>query len=347
MPLLDAASALAHTGSLLSPNDEIVAPYDLEVSNASSTGYRSLSSVADIKNANAAPFTVDYSQVTRVHIINGMGVTLGDSIIGLTALMAIKRRHPQIEWTIYRPGLAPAHVSDLYKLATPIFGSMINLPFKLNLLPADELQIDLGNHLFWPNFSSMPMIDFFLWALGATPNDFDANQKSNSWLRQLSTPPLDAEYRCNEYSLLCPTASTPVRSMPAFFQKQAVSALWEKYRLPVLGFGSIDHSQYRDISDVCKDTPAFVTWIKNARALLTTDTSAVHIAAGFGVPTLGIFTTISSALRVRDYRNCTAIDLPLSSIQGVHASSFKSDLEAVRDAYRELSTESLALKLPG
>src|ERR1700759_5111371 len=122
MTILDEVSALTNIGSLLSRDGEIVASYDLEVSDEAAEGYRALSAVQAIKNANVAPFEVDYARLTRVHVINGMGVTLGDSIIGLTALVAIKRRHPGISFVIYRPSRAPAYVKQLYELAAPIFG---------------------------------------------------------------------------------------------------------------------------------------------------------------------------------------------------------------------------------
>lgn len=345
MPILDATSALTHAGSLLSAANEIVAPYDLEVSGALAEGYRPLLSVEQIRNSSARPFVQDYSRVARVHVLNGMGVTLGDSVIGLTAITAIKRCYPQLSFVIYRPRLAPLHVSEFYELAAPLIGTLVNLPVKLESLPPDEFQIDLGNHLFWPNFSSMPMIDFFLWALGVNPEDFDARDKSNQWLNNLPIPTLHVDVRPREYSLFCPTASTPIRSMPSSFRVHAVDALWNKYRLPILGFGRVEHPKYRDISDLCKTTAAFIAWIKNARALLATDTAAIHIAAGFSIPTLGLFTTIASRLRVRDYPACVAIDLPARGIQGVHASGRPVDVEIIERAYRTLALQNWVLKL--
>src|SRR5580700_2736403 len=97
--LLAAASALTNPGSLLSPHGEIVAPYDLEVSDSAAEGYRALGLSNGICNAAMAAFNPDYATQTCVHVINGMGVTLGDSVIGLTALTAIKARFPHISFT--------------------------------------------------------------------------------------------------------------------------------------------------------------------------------------------------------------------------------------------------------
>ncbi len=343
IPLLDAASALTNPGSLLSADNHIVAPYDLEISDARAEGYRPLSVVNAIRNRQAAPFAIDYSSVERVHVINGMGVTLGDSVIGITALMAIKRRHPRLAWVLYRPAFAPLYVNELYELAAPLVGSIERLPLDMATLSPEDFYIDTGNHLFWESFASMPMIDFFLWALGVTPDDIDARFKSNDWLKRVDVPVRRIQ---SGYTLFCPTASTPIRSMPAFFWTEAVNALWQKYRLPVLGFGQVDHPEYRDIGSLSNNTAAFIGWIKHARALLTTDSSAVHIAAGFDIPTLSIFTSIASALRVRDYRYCVAIDLPTASLDGVQASGRRADVERVERAYRDMATEDWAARLP-
>ncbi|WP_434116254.1 glycosyltransferase family 9 protein [Paraburkholderia caffeinilytica] len=343
MTILDEVSALTNAGSLLSRDGEIVASYDLEVSDVTAEGYRALSAVQAIKNANVAPFEVDYSRLTRVHVINGMGVTLGDSIIGLTALAAIKRQHPGISFVIYRPSRAPAYVKQLYELAAPMLGAVVDLPVDVDSLPDDELRIDLGNHLFWPNFSSMPMVDFFLWALGIPPDDVGPDHKSNDWLKRVNLPALSTEWTSKEYALLCPTASTPVRSIPNSFRAEAVNRLWEKFHLPVLGFGEVDHQHYMDISSLSVDTAAFLAWVKNARFLVTSDTAAVHIAAGFDVPTVAFFTTIPPELRVRDYASCTAIDLSLTELQGVQASGRAGDLEIVDRAYQKLIASNWAL----
>jgi hypothetical protein len=345
MTILDEVSALTNAGSLLSRDDEIVASYDLEVADLPAEGFRALSAVPAIKNANAAPFEVDYSRLTRVHVINGMGVTLGDSIIGITALAAIRRQHPAVSFVVYRPARAPEYVRQLYELAAPILGTVVDLPVDVDSLPDDELQIDMGNHLFWPNFSSMPMIDFFLWALGFAPADVSPDHKSNDWLQRLALPALSGTWSSKAYTLLCPSASTPVRSIPHAFRAEAVTRLWETFHLPVLGFGEVDHPHYTNIEGLSADTAAFLVWVKHARFVVTSDTAAVHIAAGFDVPTVAFFTTITSELRVRDYPSCRAINLPLPELQGIQASGRESDLEIVERAYQKLNADDWALAL--
>ena len=54
--------------------------------------------------------------------------------------------------------------------------------------------------------------------------------------------------------------------------------------------------------------------------MIGTDSSAVHLAAGFNVPTLAGFASINPGLRVRDYPSCTAVDLRTPLTDGLHTS---------------------------
>lgn len=337
--LLDDAAALTNPGSLLSPPDEIVAPYDLEVSDSPAADYRALGLSNGICNAALAEFNPDYAASSRVHVINGMGVTLGDSVIGLTALIAIKARFPHISFTIYRPAHAPSYVKRLYELAAPLFGSIVDLPVKLDALPHEELRVDIGNHLFWPKFATLPMIDFFIDAMGIKPEEIPAAHKHNHWLQQLTLP--EPQGISGGYVLLCPTASTPVRSIPAALHASFAEALWQRFRLPVAGFGRIDHPHYTDLTPRSPDTADFLAWIKHARYLVTPDTAALHIAAGFDIPTTAFFTTIAPELRARDYPHCKSVSLPLPELEGIQASNQAADIELIECSYRALKIDSI------
>ncbi|SAL72163.1 hypothetical protein AWB71_04468 [Caballeronia peredens] len=337
MTTLDDVHALTHAGSLLSRDGEIVAPYDLEVLHADASGFAPLDD--GIFNAGRAPFDAHYALARRVHLVNAFGVTLGDSIIGLSALFAVKRRHPHLAFTVYRPARAPRYVQRLYELAAPLFGESVDLPVPRASLPDDELKIDIGNQLFWPRFASMPMIDFFLWALGVAPASVADADKRNRWLADVALPqPARAPY-----ALLCPDASTPVRSIPASVRADIVARLTNETGLDVYGFGAVDHPRYRDIAPLCADTDDFLAWIKHARCLVTADTAALHVAAGFDVPTTAFFTTIPAPLRARDYANCVAIDMGLPHLRGIHASARAADLDALERAYRAYDWRAMPL----
>ena len=345
MQSLRADEALAHPGSLLDSDGCIVAPYDLEQLDAEIGEHLALASQPGILNAAACPFELDYSSLRAVHLINGMGVTLGDSIIGLTAIAALKEAHPRLRFVVYRPELAPAYVEALYALASGTLIGTHALPWPIADIPRDDTRIDVGNHLFWPRFMTMPMIDFFLTALGVEPASVAAARKANRWLQTLSLPLLPEDWRTCPYVLFCPTASTPIRSIPPSMRRELVDRLFRRFALPVLGFGEVDHPQYANVASYSTSTAHFLAWVKQARYLLTSDTAAVHIAAGFDVPTTAFFTTVAPELRVRDYPLCRPVTLSLPELRNVQASDREQDLARVNAAYKQALTSDIPLAI--
>ncbi|SEB17332.1 glycosyltransferase family 9 protein [Paraburkholderia sartisoli] len=340
---LNPADALTFPGSLLSPDGRLVASYDLETGDDSVEGYRAAADLPGIFNAGVERFSIDYRTTSDVHVVNGMGVTLGDSIIGLTAMSAVMHAFPDVRFTLYRPGRAPAFVEELYALAGALLSARVTLPFSLSELPDGATVIDVGNHLFWPDFAALPMIDFFLGALGVDASSVPSSQKANRWLADVSLPALPAQWRDQPYVLFCASASTPVRSIPQHVRADLVGRLVKRYDLPVLGFGPVNHARYVDVQSVAIDTAHFLALIRGARCVLTCDTAAVHAAAGFDVPTTAFFTTIEPALRVRDYPACRAVELLLPQLCGIHASNQARDIALIERAYSDLLRETIPL----
>jgi hypothetical protein len=335
---------LFYPGSLLSENDELVAPYDLEASGEALQGFRPALSEARFNNANAAPFRLDWHRISTLHVVNGMGVTLGDSIIGLTAIHAIKEHFPNVRVCLYRPQRAPAYVEELYALATGIvIDERVTLPCTLARVPFDEVVVDIGNHLFWRSFASEPMIDFFLDALGVDPGAIDAHQKRNSWLTRLVQANRHFANAEQPYALFCPTASTPLRSIPATHRARLVDLIHRAYGLPVLGFGAVEHHAYRDINAENRTTAEFLRWVGNAAFVMTGDTAALHIAAGFDVPTTAFFSSIEPRMRARDYPRCHSVSLNVPTLRGLQASSRAADLEVLDEAFEQLLSAGLTL----
>lgn len=341
MATLTRNEALYHPGSLLTHDGLMVASWDLEQQSFFSGEYHSLAGYRGILNAAAAPFSIDYHNQSVAHIINGMGVTLGDSIIGLTAIEALRKFNPALHSIIYRPGRAPHYVDQLYHLAAGVVAEMRWLPWKATSIPEQELCIDTGNHLFWPAFTTLPMIDFFLQALGVAPAAIPAADKNNRWLQKLSLPALPESWQNRNYVLFCPTASTPLRSIPSRAHLPLVNALWQKFACPVLGFAEVSHPHYVNIQPLSPDTGDFLAWVKHARYVLTTDSAAVHIAAGYEVPTTAFFTSIAPQLRVRDYPLCQPWHFTLPMLHNMQASARKQDLEQVERAFATLTAEEL------
>ncbi|WP_321807138.1 ADP-heptose--LPS heptosyltransferase [Burkholderia sp. BCC1993] len=338
--------ALTHPGTLLAPDGTLVAPYDLEHGGGPAENHVPAAPALGLLHAAHRPFRLDYGRTADVYVINGMGVALGDSVIGLTALAALRAMHPRLRFTLYRPARSPRYVDALYALAADVVAPSRALPCAADALPAHAPRIDLGNHLYWPAFARQPMIDFFLDALGADPATVPAAAKRNRWLARLPLPALPAEWR-RPYVLFCPSASTAVRSVPPALRAAFVERLARRYGLPVVGFGPVAHPAYVDVSRDAADTARFIAWVRGASVLFAPDTAALHLADGFDVPTLGCFTTIGPALRVRDYPHCVpvALDVP-DALHGLHRSERPDDLAAVEAAYRAIDWDALPWPAP-
>lgn len=108
---------LEYSGSLISNDSLIVAPYDYQ-----KLSYENILPLNNglIKNWNIQKFSSDYSEIEHLNVINGMGVTLGDSIVGISVLSAIKKKNPKIKIKLIRPETAPSYVEELYELASSV-----------------------------------------------------------------------------------------------------------------------------------------------------------------------------------------------------------------------------------
>jgi hypothetical protein len=363
-----------HPGSWVSAEGLIEVPYDLErkeaprpssASSASSASAARVLAPADagatsglpdcprpladhpnVYNAAHARFTLPIGQVRRVHVINAMGVVLGDSIIGLSVLRWLRETHPHLELVLYRAATSPDYVEHLYRLATGLVGEVRRLPWPVDAIPAGEPIVDAGNLMYWPRFSTQPMVDVFCEAIGIDPAQVPASAKSNRWLAQLTLAALPDAWRGRPYVLFSPAASTPIRRIPRAFWHRWIDRLWEAYGLPVLGFVDMDHPHFVDLRALTPDTASFLMWIKHAQALVSADSAAVHVAAGFDVPTTAIFTTIDPKLRVRDYPHCTPVDLMIDELRGMHSSDLAQHVALVERAWREGDLDAMPLPTP-
>jgi hypothetical protein len=296
---------------------------------------RALAGYPNVFNAAHTPFALPVSKAGTIHLVNAMGVVLGDSIIGLSVLHWLREAYPDLKLVLYRPAASPAYVEELYRLAAGLVGEIRHLPWPLDAIPPGEPVIDIGNIVYWPRFSTQPMIDLFCEAMGIDAARVPAVVKSNRWLTGLTLPALPAAWRAQPYVLFSPEASTPIRRIPPAVWHRWVDRLWDAYGLPVLGFTDLHHPRFVDIRALTPDTASFLMWIKHAQAMVTTDSAAVHAAAGFDVPTTAIFTTIDPNLRVRDYPRCTPVDLAIETLRGMHSSDLAEHVALVEHAWHQ------------
>ena len=212
---------------------------------------------------------------------------------------------------------------------------MTYLPTPLGELPGDIL--DLSDFLHWPSFSTEPMVDFFLHGLGIPSGLVPASAKANRWLTRLHLPPVPAPWPTCRYVLYCDQASTPLRTVPQEHASAMVERTWQRYGLPVLGFHPIAHPQYQDISGHSRSLDQFLAWVKGSAAVIGTDSSAMHIAAGFDVPAMAVFVSIDPVLRARDYAKCRVLDVRCALTNGLHQSDDPAVLAEVHRIWGSLA----------
>lgn len=260
------------------------------------------------------PVQIDHAAVSRLLIINGMGVTLGDSIIGLTALKCLLQRHPHLAITLWRSCATPPFVEAIYRGADPRI-HVESLPRPVADMQAFDAVIDLSDFAYRPSFDTTPMVDFFLQNLGLDPQAVSPDEKTNHWLRD--THPIgEAE---TPYVLFCPQSSARLRTIPPDLHAPCIARLSREFGLPVWGFSQARVPGFVDVTARSTTLEAFIALIAGATHVVSTDSAALHLAAGFARPTTGLFISIAPELRSRDYPCCTSIHLdPAGRLAGLH-----------------------------
>jgi len=329
--MIEAANGI-RASSFLDSEGLVWLPYDLSRVQAGSprASLAPLPSMSGVKHRPTAEFRFHEMSTAPVHVMNGMGVALGDSIIGLSALHWLSRTTGRT-FHVYRASEAPAYVEELYKLASWL-GNIYYLPVPFDhVRREDGVVIDIGDIVNWPEFEQMPMIDFFLWALGVEPETVPVHAKTNAWLREVTLP---MQPSGEEYLYFCPVASTALRSMPRALWVDTVERIWQRYRIPIVGPADILHPAYRCIAAEMPDTASFLACVARAAAVVTVDSAALHVAAGFDKPTLAMFNTIDPQLRMAYYPRCTSLDLRIEQLRGLHHTSDLVLLDRAAESWR-------------
>ncbi|MDD1587434.1 hypothetical protein, partial [Bradyrhizobium sp. WBOS4] len=120
----------------------------------------------NVLNHSIKGFRKNYLNEKNLNVINGMGVTLGDSIIGINALDCIKKINKNIQITLIRPATCHSYVEEIYSIASNLIDRLEYMPYDIKRLRRDAVNIDIGNQLYWHDFNNLEMHDFFLKNLG-------------------------------------------------------------------------------------------------------------------------------------------------------------------------------------
>ena len=285
---------------------------------------------------------IDLRQVSRLEIINGMGMAIGDAIIGLQAVFAVKdrlvRRGRGLSVRLWRPAVAlPEGVRRVHELSG----------FRLARLPVDPEMaramgdtwwLDLADLAFRPDFNARDMYGFFSAALGVT--DIDGAERAPRWLaRALPSPPRPW---ClpRRYALVCAGASQPLRAIPDSIAVDLAGRLHRLTGLPVAGLGfRIDAPWFVALDGNTPRFDDFAGAIAHAACCITADSSACHIAAAYDRPALTLFTSVAPWMQIEGYPLCRGMLIDPASVSGKHWHTDEGELRTVVEAWSRWSSE--------
>ncbi len=278
---------------------------------------------------------------------------MGDSLVGLQALHALRGLGLLPKPVLFREDYGQAMVNQLYPLAADFaeIAVMPDISPSSAALDGFDAVIDIRDFAFDPGFRGVALIDFFLDRLGTDPTSVPASLKRNLWLASRARP-IALSLLPRHYVLFCPGASMALRDMPRTVQRSMLDLLRALQPDPVVTQGQ---SYGRDVIAV----PPLLAigdlfgLVAGATCVISTDTAMVHLADAFSIPCLAFFTTHRPEWRMRDYPFCTGVRLAVTGLpEALEFSCDDADLAAVAlawDAFMPALEDHLArflTKLP-
>lgn len=267
------------------------------------------------------------SEKLRVCLLNGGGGGLGDAVMFAPALKILSARlaahvnTSSIELHVYSgtPIRTAAVLNDLPGV------KMLPLPLTLREFSTYDLYVDFSGMLTDESFNHMHMTDFALAKLGIDPTEV-ANQLKDPRLVmpapssavQQALAEAHAQGGSRPLVVVIFTA-TRTRTMPEESAAALMRALSVDYQPVVIlppgsdGPGFIRQFSLQgvvvDLSAASRDFANYIALLAGMDAIISVDTSAVHIGAGLRKPTIGLFNSIDHLLRVRYSSTVKAIQL--------------------------------------
>lgn len=269
-----------------------------------------------------------------VRILNGFGISLGDSIIGLQALYAaralgvIDSRPVLLRRTDVRP-----MVAEIYRVAADM-ADVEPLPARPEEMDWSGTVIDMRDFAFDPAFRGVAMIDYFLRHLRLEPDRVPAALKRNLWLAPRARLKHPAGLP-DRYVLVCPNTSMAIRDMPDAIHVHILRRLAARAGLPIVTQGTPPDDGPGVIqAPDCAGIETLLGLAAGSALVVSTDTAMVHLADAFDIPCLAFFPTHRPEWRVRDYPRCWPIHLPAPGLpEALEFARDDSDIAAAQAAW--------------
>jgi hypothetical protein len=243
------------------------------------------------------PLKLDYQNQKNINIMGGFGVRLGDTVLGIQAAhMFRKLKAPD---AIFHCHLVPDNTyayPDLYSWAG-IAHSFLPLTSRDKPL----IHADFCDLFHRQDLAHLSLQDRVFAVMGFAPHEILPDDKAPRWLTECIRP----DERARDTVWLVPVSSDPVR---CFSEKLVADILALDPRIRIMP---------RD--QTLRD---YIAKLAGCRALVSTDTSAYHIAAAWDKPAFVVFdqdlivqegfrqlSHVKSSMRVSYYRNVTPVDV--------------------------------------
>jgi hypothetical protein len=242
-----------------------------------------------------------------VRILGGFGVRLGDTILGLQAAHVFRKYvSPEVKYHCYivnDPRYSFAEAYDLFDGMTHEFFPLI--------AQNPVIHADFCDLFYRPEFNQLTLQDFFFDLMGMDWQTIPDADKAPVWLQEKIQPATD----WRDTIWLVPHSSDPMRC----FSPELIEEILKLN-------GAIK------VMPRCRTLREFLEKIAGCRGLISTDTSAYHIAAAWNKPSCVVFDRVHI---VQDgYEQTSAVPASRRACYYLHVRAIEfpeSATEAMRD----------------
>lgn len=256
----------------------------------------------------------DQKKVT-VAVMNAMSNAFGDHLIGCNAFGVFKKKlketYPDKEFVFNFFQLNPLRHAPITRQWKEEINTVGNMPARLDVFINHDAYIDLGGLILFQKFNDMAMTDFFLHALSVDLNTvtneekrlkFDLDPKSKHIMGILDEY-IRKRADGRPVMLMHTKSTTPIRSMTDKKAKKLIKDIISKSDYFVISTSDVKmkHDRYMNITKFSQTINDFAAIISNVDAIVTVDTSTVHLADCFSKPTLSYFTCVDPKYRTPYY----------------------------------------------